>query len=151
MTARSGFAERERAQVRAAGCGLPHLARATGFEHGRSGEVHAGHHRGRSTFLRETADDSGGAAEAEAKAAHLWSADRAQEAGGSERLYPTFGERTVAIDGGGIRGNDLCTDFFECWSKTRGVCGHAYLGKDTEAAFATLRWQPELRLDAVEP
>jgi hypothetical protein len=120
VTARSGFAEGERAQVRAARGGLSNLTRPEGFEHGRAAEMHARDHGRRSTVLRETADDRGGAAEAEAKAAHLWRADRTEEAGCTECLYPTFWKRTVAIDSGGIRGNDLCTDFFERWSQTRG-------------------------------
>jgi hypothetical protein len=64
---------------------------------------------------------------------------------------PTRRERAITVHGRGVTADDFCTDCFESWSDFRGFWGHAYLAKDTEAASATLRWQPELRLDAVEP
>jgi hypothetical protein len=113
--------------------------------------MHAGDHRRRSAFLRETFDDGGRAADAKAETAHVRCADGAQEASLAERLHPTFGKHAVTIDVSGIGADDFCTDLFESRSKIRGFWGHAYLAKDTEAACATLRWQPELRLDTVEP
>jgi len=89
--------------------------------------MHAGDHCRRSAFLRETSDDGGGTAEAEAEAADLRGADGAHQTGCGQCLDATLWKRTVAIDGSGIRGNDFGTDFFECWSKTRGFWRHAHL------------------------
>ena len=112
MTARSGLTEGEGTQVRAACCCLPRVAGATGFEHGRPAVVHADDHRRRSAFLRQTPDDRGRAAEAEAKAADVGCAGGAQQSSRSERLYCAFRKRTLPIDRCRVRRDDVGANLF---------------------------------------
>ena len=93
---------------------LARVARATGFEHRRPAVVHADDHRRRSAFLRETPDDRGGAAEAEAKAANLGCADGAQQSSRRERLHCAFRKRTLPINRCRVRPDDVGTNLFEC-------------------------------------
>ena len=77
----------------------------------------------------------GRAAEAEAEAADLGRADRAQKAGCGQGLASHVLETHCRDRQWRHQGQRSLYRFFERWSNTRGFWGHAYLAKDTEAAW----------------
>ena len=105
VASRSGFTERQRAQVLTQGRGSPHFLVRVSFQHRCSAIVHAQHHRGGTAILRDTPNDFGCAPETKSESAGFGRTHGAHQTGGSERGPPSRIQFTFQETSPRLRGN----------------------------------------------